>query len=157
MLLNNRIILDMVAKPNASEPNSSLLCDFANGTLVQTHELISVDHQSLKIVLYYDDVEITNEQTRRKHKLSMFYFQLTNLYKGLRFKLKSIYLLAIAEHRYVKTHGIDAILAPFVEELKDLGRDTGVYFHVQGGVERLRGALCSSRKYPYPHHGGNFT
>ena len=30
-----------------------------------------------------------------------------------------------------------------MEELKDLGRDTGVYFHVQGGVVRLRGALLA--------------
>ena len=67
-MLSNRKILDMVARPRVSEPNSSLLSDFSNGTIVQNHELFSVDPQSLKVILYYDDVEISNEHTKRKHK-----------------------------------------------------------------------------------------
>lgn len=102
-----------------------------------------MDPQSLKVVLYYDDVEITNQQTRRKHKLSMFYFQLANLYPEYRSKLKSINLFAIVEYRYLTKYGMDEILAPFIEELKTLGSDNGVDFRVQGGVIRLRGALLA--------------
>jgi len=61
----------MVAEPYVSESHSTLLIDFADGTIVQQHKLFSFDHQSLKIILYYDDLEITNEQTKRKHKLSV--------------------------------------------------------------------------------------
>lgn len=53
VLLNNGRILDMVAHPKVSEDGSSLLCDFNDGTVVQSHELFSVDPQSLKITLYY--------------------------------------------------------------------------------------------------------
>ena len=49
VLLNTRKILDMVARPRVSEPNSSL-CDFTDGTAVQNHELFSVDPQSLKVI-----------------------------------------------------------------------------------------------------------
>lgn len=79
ILLNNQKILGMVADPKVSAPGSGLLSDVMDGTTVQTHELFSSDPQSLKIILYYDDVEITNEQTKRKHKMSMFYFQLAIL------------------------------------------------------------------------------
>ena len=102
-----------------------------------------MDPQSLKIILYYDDVEVTNEHTKRKHKLAMFYFQLANLYPEYRSKLKSINLVAIVENQYLKKYGMDKILAPFIEDLKRLGRDTGVDFKVHGGVVRLRGALLA--------------
>lgn len=103
VLLNNGRILDMVAHPKVSEHGSSLLCNFNDGTVVQSHELFSVDPQSLEIILYYDDVEVTNEHTKRKHKLAMFYFQLANLYPEYRSKLKSINLVAIVENQYLKS------------------------------------------------------
>lgn len=134
VLLNNQKILEMAAKSKVSEPGTPILCDFTDGIVVQNHELFSTDPQSLKIILYYDDVEVTNEQTRRKHKLAMFYFQLANLYPEYRPKLKSINLLAIVEYQLLKKQGIDKILRPFIEELKTLGHDTGVDFRIQGGV-----------------------
>ena len=63
VLLNNRKILDMVAKREVSYPDGSLLCDFTDGTILQTHKLFSADPHSLKVLIYYDDLEITNEQT----------------------------------------------------------------------------------------------
>lgn len=103
--------------PKVSELGSSLLCDFNDGTIVQPDKLFTTVPQSLKIILYYDDVEITNEHTKRKHKLAMFYFQLANLYPEYRSKLKSINLVAIVEYRYLKKHGMDKILAPFIEDV----------------------------------------
>lgn len=139
--LNNRIILGMVAKPRKEDVHLNLLCDFNNGSIVHNHELFSVDHKSLKILLYYDDLEITNKQTKRKHKLAMFYFQLSNLYSEYRSKLKSINLLALVETRHLKKYGIDAILKPFIGELQVLGDDFGYDFKLQNGIVHLRGAL----------------
>ena len=141
VLLNNRIILGMVAKPRKEDVHSSLLCDFNNGSIVHNHELFSVDNKSLKILLYYDDLEITNQQTKRKHKLAMVYFQSGNLYSEYRSKLKSINLLALVETRHLKKYGMDAILKPFIEELQKLGEDLGYDFKLQNGIVRLRGAL----------------
>lgn len=90
LLLNNQIILDMVAKPRKEDPHSSLLCDFNDGSIIHDHELFFVDPYSLEIILYYDDFKITNQQTKRKHKLAMFYFQQGIIYSEYRSKLKSI-------------------------------------------------------------------
>lgn len=133
----------MVAQPKVSELSSSLMRDFKDGTVVQSHELFSTDPQRWKSVLYYDDVEITNEHTKRKHKLAMFYFQLASLYPEYRSKLKSINLVAIVEYQYLKKHGMDKIVAPFIEDLKSLGYDTGVNLRVHDGVVCLRGALLA--------------
>ena len=99
----------MLAKPRKVDVHSSLLCDFNNGSVVHNHELFSEDQKSLKILLYYDDLEITNQQTKRKHKLAMFYFQLGNLYSKYKSKLKSMNLLALVENLYLKKYSIDAI------------------------------------------------
>ena len=85
--------------------DSSLLCDFTDGSIIQTHEIFSIEPQSLKVILYYDDLEITNQQTKRKYKLAMFYFKLANLYSEYRSKLKSINLLEITEQRLLKKYG----------------------------------------------------
>lgn len=48
--------------PKVSELGSSLLCDFNDGTIVQPDKLFTTVPQSLKIILYYDDVEITTQR-----------------------------------------------------------------------------------------------
>lgn len=68
LMLSNQKILDMVANPKKEGLDSSLLCDFTDGSILQTHGIFSIEPQSLKIILYYDDLEITNQQTNRKHK-----------------------------------------------------------------------------------------
>lgn len=131
--LNNQKMLQMVAEPINNQSSSPFLTDVIHGALISDHELFLCDLQSLKIVLYYDDVEITNESTKRKHKLALFYYQLANIYPEYRSKLKSIQLVAIVEHRYLKKYGLDVIVKPFVEELKVLGRDLGYHFKICGG------------------------
>ena len=49
--------------------------------------------------------------------------------------------MTIVENQYLRKYGMDKILAPFIKDLKRLGRDTGVDFMVRGGVVHLRGAL----------------
>lgn len=88
-LLSNRNIFDMVANQREPERHFSLLHDFSNGTVSQDHPFFSVDHKRLKIIFYYDDAELTNEQTKRKQKMSVFYFQLGNIIPQYRGKLKN--------------------------------------------------------------------
>ena len=121
--LCNRRILDMVAERDTNKQQNGLLCDFNDGSLMSEHELFSCDPQSLKIILYYDDFEVTNERTRWKHKMAMFYYQLANLYSEYRSKLKSIHLVAVVEQKYLKKYGVHLILQLFVEELQILGGD----------------------------------
>lgn len=50
--------------------------------------------------------------------LGLLYYTLGNIEPKLRSKLQSIQLLCIVKDVYVQQYGIDAILAPFVEEIK---------------------------------------
>jgi len=52
----------------------------------------------------------------------VFYYTLGNLNAFLRSSLNSIQLLAVVKTRYIEEYGIDAILYPFVEDLKHLER-----------------------------------
>lgn len=53
--------------------------DVCDGELFRTHQLFSVDPQSLQIILYYDDVEVCNPlgASVKKHKLGMFFGKMT--------------------------------------------------------------------------------
>lgn len=75
--------------------------------------------------------------------MSMFYFQLGNILPEYRSKLKSIYLLAIVEYRYLKKYGVENILAPFIKDFNILGSDMGYDFQVHNGIIRLRGVLLA--------------
>ena len=94
--------------------------DFNDGTFVHTHPLFSIDDRSLKILLYYDDVNVINPLTNKVHKIGFFYYELANICCKQRSKLKSIHLFAACKVDYIKKYGIDEILKPLVEELKIL-------------------------------------
>ena len=52
-----------------------------------------------------------------------FYFLLGNLHPKYRSKLKSIQLVALCKHRYIKKYSLNAILTPLIEDLKKLVRN----------------------------------
>ena len=55
------------------------------------------------------------------HSLTgMFYFTLGNLSPKFRSKLSLIYLVAIVKQKNLAMYGMDAILRPFVEDMKKL-------------------------------------
>lgn len=56
--------------------------------------------------------------------LGMFYFTLGNVRPQNRSKLSAINLVAIAKYKHVSQYGMDAILKPFVKDLKKLVSST---------------------------------
>ena len=52
--------------------------------------------------------------------VGIFYFTLGNIHPKKRSQLSSIYLVAIAKHKVLTYYGMDAILRPFIEDLKEL-------------------------------------
>ena len=74
--------------------NRNVMEDFSDGTFVRIHPLFAIDDRSLKILLYYDDVNVANPLTNKMHKIGFFYYQLANICNKYRSKLKSIHLLA---------------------------------------------------------------
>lgn len=50
----------------------------------------------------------------------LFYFLLGNGHPKYRSKLKAVQLVAICKHHYIKQYSLDAILHPFLQDLKKL-------------------------------------
>ena len=53
--------------------------------------------------------------------IGMFYWMLLNIRPAYRSTLHSIQLLPVANEKIINRYGIDAVLKPAVDELKELG------------------------------------
>ena len=116
--------------------------DVCDGNMYKTHPLFSTDPRALQIILYTDDLEITNPlgTHTKKHKVQMLYFTLGNIPPQFRSKLSAIYLLGIAKTIHVKRHGITSLLRDFISTINDLS-STGIEFVVNGAPTLMKGAL----------------
>ena len=143
MQLSSEKILNMVR--NGPEPSNNVkaLNDFCEGTFLQSHELFANDDTALKILLYYDDMNLCNPLTNKIHKITLLYYQLANIQVKYRSKLNSIHLLGVCKTDYIKMYGINRVFEPLVKELKTLGTERGYPFRVFGGHVRLRGAVLA--------------
>ena len=141
--LSSRRILEMVLKGPLLSTNANVLRDFCDGTFCQNHALFSNDDTALKLLLYYDDVNLCNPLTNKVHKITLFYYQLANIQIEYRSKLNVIQLLGVCKTCDLKKHGIHGAFKPLVQELKILGSDRGYPFQIFGGELFLRGALLA--------------
>lgn len=101
---------------------------------------------SLRINLYYDELEVANPIGSKGgiHKVGMFYYTLQNLPYLINTSLEGIFLLAVAYDLDVKKYGFKKILKPFMNELEMLETDAGIQFETtQGEVLVLRALLVS--------------
>jgi hypothetical protein len=101
---------------------------FRDGNKYQSSPYFAKYPNSLRITLYYDDVEITNPLGSRTgiHKLGCFYFTIQNMPPYLKTKLDNIFVLAFCYAEDMKKYGVNAILRAFVDEMKLLESDEGV-------------------------------
>lgn len=143
--LKSKSILKMVyLDRNCTQANSnSYLEDFDDGLFVRTHPLFSTEANALKLLIYYDDMNVANPMTNKVHSLGLFYYQLVNINPVYRGKLKSIHLFAISKKEHIKEFGINELLKPLVDDLKRLGSETGQSFNIWGGTINLRGAILA--------------
>lgn len=91
--LKSKAILQMVFSQAKHITNSELdfesyLVDFNDGLFVRSHPLFSIDDNALKLLIYYDDVNVANPLTNKVHSLGLFYYQLVNIKSIYQGKLK---------------------------------------------------------------------
>lgn len=141
--LKSPILLQLIYAGPIHPENDNVLHDICDGSFVKNHPLFGVDKKSIKIILYYDEVNVCNPLSNKVHKLCAFYYQLANLPPKYRSKLKSINLVALCTSKIVKRFGIDKIFQPLVDELKLLGDDFGYSFQLPQGTFRLRGGILA--------------
>jgi len=82
-------------------------------------------HGTFQITLYNDDWTAVNPigMYARRHKISAFYFTISNLPREYRSCLQGIWLVALCNASVVKQCGINDVLHPIVEDLKKLQSD----------------------------------
>lgn len=115
---------------------------FSDGALAETHPIFSEDPNALQIVFYYDDISLTTSSAKRI-KLGMFYFTLGNLDATFKSRVDTISLLAIAHYEDIHSYGVDRVLAPLCEELKQLSQPAGFAFSLDQFHLPLRGAVVA--------------
>ena len=79
LLSGSREILNMVNGGSTLPREEGVMEDFTDGTFVDAHPLFLVDDRSLKILSYYDDLNVVNPQTNKAHKIGLFHYQLVNI------------------------------------------------------------------------------
>lgn len=100
---------------------NEVLLDFYDGEYCKQHPLFS-SKVSLPLLLYNDDCETVNPLGSKVvvHKLGFLYFTIKSLPPEFLSKLLSHFLVAVYKSDDAKTYGIDSVLLPVIEELKDL-------------------------------------
>lgn len=93
--LRSKSILAMVLNGPDTSQNENVLTNFCDGTVFQNHKLFSNDPAALQILLYFDNINLSNPLTNKVHKITLFYYQLGNIRKEYRSKLDSIHLFAV--------------------------------------------------------------
>lgn len=115
--------------------------DFANNSFLHKYP------HSLRLVLYYDGLEIANALGSKDviHSLGCFYFSIQNLPPEESSLLSSIFLLALCHAVDLKKPGAyGKVLAKFIAELKLLQSDKGVETDLLNGEKFiLRACLCT--------------
>lgn len=98
-----------------------VLSDFYDGEYCKQHPLFSRE-VSVPLLLYNDDCETVNPLGSKVavHKLGFIYLVIKSLPPVFLSKLSSHFLVAVYKVDDAKTYGIDSVLRPVIEELKDL-------------------------------------
>lgn len=126
---------------NQSSADSKLRSVY-DGALVKNDELFS-NNSSIKIQLYYDDVEVANPLGSKSkiHELGMFYYTILNIPQKFTSELPNIFLLGAAYSADIKKYGFNPILRPFVQEILELESENGMKldtnFTVRGSLTMI--------------------
>ena len=79
----------------------------------------------MQLVAYYDDLEVCNPlgAAAKHHEVGAFFYFLANIHPQYCSSLNVSHLFAVAKSSDIKSHGVDAVLKPFVEDLKKLSQE----------------------------------
>jgi hypothetical protein len=106
---------------NAEINQSATVVDKYPKDYYKTHPLFK-DRKCLKILLYYDGLQMTNAlgDTNGVYKAGMFYFAIENLTRRHNSCLKNIFLIAILYEQDIKAFGFEKILTLIMIDISDL-------------------------------------
>uniref|UniRef100_A0A1X7V6K4 Uncharacterized protein n=1 Tax=Amphimedon queenslandica TaxID=400682 RepID=A0A1X7V6K4_AMPQE len=122
--------------------SDDLTSDTCECATYESHPLLSVENNSLEILLYYDDLEVCNPLSFRSivHKIAIFYYTLRNLSPKYCSHNAAIQLVTVTKSSYLNNYGLEKVLKSFMERISVLEKD-GAEFVVKGKKIRLNGTI----------------
>jgi len=124
-------------KRYAQQPCDNLiLSDYPDGNVFRQHSFFKLHPGALRLHFYIDDLEVCNPlgAAKKKHSLTVVYFQLGNVDPKYRSSLSSIHLVCVAKSKTAKKYGLHSILKRLAEDIQML-EDTGIEVTVDGNSE----------------------
>lgn len=140
VLMQHKEFREEIYKPKISSPHE--YCSFNDGSCYLNCKIFQDHPNALQIVIYYDDVEVSNPLASAAgiHKLGAFYFSLNNIDRKFISKVKNIYTTILAYSEDIKKYGMNKILCPLIQEMKKL--ENGVMVKTQDGDFEIFGTIC---------------
>lgn len=97
--------------------------------------LFQSNKNSIQVQIYFDDVQLTSPLKTKPHKICAIYCIIRNLPPEYVSKLENMYLVALCDSVIVDKHGCNAILQPFIDEIRILEKD-GILIDSSFGEEK---------------------
>lgn len=136
-LLRNTEVRHQVDHPRAFDGKFRSVLD---GHYYRTNEAFRGSENPLAIILYYDEIEVTNALSSKIHKIGMFYWTLANIYPENRSSLNAINLLAAVKYQYIEKFGMQKILKVIARDITILQTE-GVVVSINGEDKVYKGSL----------------
>ncbi|XP_064638338.1 uncharacterized protein LOC135494351 [Lineus longissimus] len=123
--------------------DASRIEDYCDGSLYEMNEIFQENCHHLQIFGYVDEFTVSNplRNKAKKYKITAVYYILGNIPPKLRSRLYVIQVACLARSIHVKKYGLEAILAPFLRDLKQLESE-GIHLTSSGLNVQVKGALC---------------
>lgn len=126
--------------------SDGFLRDYCDGVRFSSNAVLKNKDNALALLLYCDDVELANPLGMKRGtcgKLTLFYVMFANFPASKRSHLNSIFLLAVAHSKDVKTvEGKTELLQDFVATMNELS-SAGISIQLQERDIRIYGCLLA--------------
>lgn len=120
---------------------ADVLARYEDGSEYKSNPLFASHSKALQIHLYLNEAQVCDVLGSKTftNKLAFVYFSLGNIEVKFRSNLKSIFLLSIFRNHQVKVYGLNCLLRPFVDEIKQL--ENGVNFRIGSHSKLVYGTV----------------
>jgi hypothetical protein len=144
-LLRNTNLQTLVDSEATSIRDPETYKSYMDGEHYQKSEFLQKFKKTLRINLYYDDIEVANPigSASAVYKIACFYYTIQNASPLFNSKLDNIFILAIAYNTDLKKYGYSKVLRKFVEEMQQLESEEGVTVIIKNQSLQFHAILSS--------------
>ncbi|KAK3925533.1 Putative dipeptidase [Frankliniella fusca] len=128
--------MDYFSEQFEEQSTDGIRRNYKDGSDFQSNPFLQKYPYAIRIILYYDDLEISNALGSKDtiHRLGCFYISVQNLPPEESSLLSSIFLLALTYAEDLKKPGVlEKVLLPFISDLNRLKSENGVEIDLPGG------------------------